>query len=149
MFRPFRYLQTKDSVHEALCGRFIMSYLVNSFWFSIIWHLWPVLNLWFYEESPKIISQKNCILFCMLKFWNGSTNVLVIYICHLIWTLDNVNTRTALELLRELIGEVNIYMASARSTDRTPNRMILKNIATYITSLFKVSVRGTYTTSLF
>ena len=85
----------------------------------------------------------------MLKFWNGSTNVLVIYICHLIWTLDNVNTRTALELLRELIGEVNIYMASARSTDRTPNRMILKNIATYITSLFKVSVRGTYTTSLF
>ena len=75
----------------------------------------------------------------MLKFWNGSTNVLVIYICHLIWTVDNVNTRTALELLRELIGEVNIYMASARSTDRTPNRMILKNIATYITSLFKVS----------
>ena len=75
----------------------------------------------------------------MLQFWKGSTNVLVIYICHLIWTVDNVNTRTALELLRELIGEVNIYMASARSTDRTPNRMILKNIATYITSLFKVS----------
>lgn len=25
MFCPFRYLQTKDSVHEALCGRFIMS----------------------------------------------------------------------------------------------------------------------------
>ena len=78
----------------------------------------------------------------MLKFWNGYTNVLVIYICHLIWTADNVNTRTALELLRELIGEVNIYMASARSTDRTPNRMILKNIATYITSLFKVSIGG-------
>lgn len=51
---------------------------------------------------------------------------------------DNVNTRTALESLRELIGEANIYMANARGANRTPNRMILKNIASYITYLLKV-----------
>jgi hypothetical protein len=51
---------------------------------------------------------------------------------------DNVNTRTALEHLRELIGTANIYMANSRSNNRTPNRMILKNIAGYITDLFKV-----------
>lgn len=51
---------------------------------------------------------------------------------------DNVNTRTALESLRELIGEANIYMANARGVNRTPNRMILKNIASYITYLLKV-----------
>eukprot|EP00105_Crassostrea_gigas_P045421 XP_019929569.1 PREDICTED: cysteine--tRNA ligase, cytoplasmic [Crassostrea gigas] len=51
---------------------------------------------------------------------------------------DNVNTRTALESLRELIGEANIYMANARGANRTPNRMILKNIASYIMYLLKV-----------
>ncbi|XP_048730781.1 cysteine--tRNA ligase, cytoplasmic-like isoform X2 [Ostrea edulis] len=51
---------------------------------------------------------------------------------------DNVNTRTALEHLRELIGTANVYMANSRSNDKTPNRMILKNIAGYITELFKV-----------
>lgn len=54
-------------------------------------------------------------------------------------SLDNINTRTALESLRELIGEANIYMANARGANRAPNRMILKNIASYITYLLKVS----------
>ncbi|XP_061178212.1 cysteine--tRNA ligase, cytoplasmic-like isoform X1 [Saccostrea echinata] len=51
---------------------------------------------------------------------------------------DNVNTRAALDQLRELIGIANVYMANSRAVNKTPNRMILKNIAAYITELFKI-----------
>ncbi|KAK3102977.1 hypothetical protein FSP39_015466, partial [Pinctada imbricata] len=55
---------------------------------------------------------------------------------------DNVNTRLALQKLQDMIGSTNIYMQRFKSVSGfeagRPNRMLLQNIADYITKLFKV-----------
>lgn len=48
--------------------------------------------------------------------------------------LDNIDTRSTLETLRELVFESNLYLR-----DRKPvNALLLHNIATYITKLLKI-----------
>ncbi|XP_046552685.1 cysteine--tRNA ligase, cytoplasmic-like isoform X1 [Haliotis rubra] len=51
---------------------------------------------------------------------------------------DNIDTRTALEHIRELVSIGNSYIAKAKAEKRRPNRQLVYNIAAYITHLFKV-----------
>ncbi|XP_076450719.1 cysteine--tRNA ligase, cytoplasmic-like isoform X2 [Babylonia areolata] len=51
---------------------------------------------------------------------------------------DSIDTRTALEHIRELVSSSNAYIGQARAGKRRPNRRLLENIATYITDLFRV-----------
>ncbi|GFR89322.1 cysteine--tRNA ligase, cytoplasmic-like [Elysia marginata] len=51
---------------------------------------------------------------------------------------DNVDTRSAMDNIRELVSAGNTYISVARRTQRSPNRILLLNIATYITDLLKM-----------
>lgn len=51
---------------------------------------------------------------------------------------DNIDTRTALEEMRALVGQSNTYMAARKSAKLLPNRMLLESIAHYLTDMFKV-----------
>lgn len=53
---------------------------------------------------------------------------------------DNIDTRTALEEMRALVGQSNTYMAARKSARLLPNRMLLQSIAHYLTDMFKVSL---------
>lgn len=53
---------------------------------------------------------------------------------------DNIDTRTALEEMRALVGQSNTYMAARKSAKLLPNRMLLQSIAHYLTNMFKVSL---------
>lgn len=53
---------------------------------------------------------------------------------------DNIDTRTALEEMRALVGQSNTYMAARKSAKLLPNRMLLQSIAHYLTDMFKVSM---------
>lgn len=52
---------------------------------------------------------------------------------------DNIDTRSALEEMRGLVGQSNAYMAARKSAKLLPNRMLLQSIAHYLTDMFKVS----------
>ncbi|XP_050459094.1 cysteine--tRNA ligase, cytoplasmic [Cataglyphis hispanica] len=45
---------------------------------------------------------------------------------------DNIDTRTVLDVIRELVANCNIYM----SQNKNPNTLLLRDIAVYITKLF-------------
>lgn len=51
---------------------------------------------------------------------------------------DNVDTRSAMDGIRELVSAGNTYISASRKSQHTPNRALLVNIATYITDLLKV-----------
>ncbi|XP_034093153.1 cysteine--tRNA ligase, cytoplasmic [Gymnodraco acuticeps] len=51
---------------------------------------------------------------------------------------DNVDTRTAMEEMRVLVGQSNSYIASRKSAKLRPNRMLMESIAAYLTSILKV-----------
>uniref|UniRef100_A0A8C2KUE5 Cysteine--tRNA ligase, cytoplasmic n=1 Tax=Cyprinus carpio TaxID=7962 RepID=A0A8C2KUE5_CYPCA len=48
---------------------------------------------------------------------------------------DNIDTRSALEEMRALVGQSNTYMAARRSAKLLPNRMLLQSIALSNTAL--------------
>uniref|UniRef100_A0A671MW01 Cysteine--tRNA ligase, cytoplasmic n=1 Tax=Sinocyclocheilus anshuiensis TaxID=1608454 RepID=A0A671MW01_9TELE len=50
---------------------------------------------------------------------------------------DNIDTRSALEEIRALVGQSNTYMAARRSAKLPPNRMLLQSIALYLTEMLK------------
>ncbi|KAM9493250.1 cysteine--tRNA ligase, cytoplasmic isoform 2-T2 [Clarias gariepinus] len=50
---------------------------------------------------------------------------------------DNIDTRTALEEMRALVGQSNTYMAARKGAKLLPNRMLLESIAHYLTDMFK------------
>lgn len=52
---------------------------------------------------------------------------------------DNVDTRTAMEEMRLLVGQSNSYIASRKNAKLRPNRMLMESIACYLTSMLKVS----------
>lgn len=52
---------------------------------------------------------------------------------------DNVDTRTAMEEMRVLVGQSNSYIANRKSAKLRPNRILLESIAMYLTSMLKVS----------
>lgn len=45
---------------------------------------------------------------------------------------DNIDTRTVLEIIRELVTDCNVYM----SQNKNPNTLLLRDIAAYITKMF-------------
>ena len=53
---------------------------------------------------------------------------------------DSIDTRTALEQVRELVTAANSYIANVRNAKRRPNRRLLENVALFITDLFKVNI---------
>ncbi|KAL6113666.1 cars1 [Pungitius sinensis] len=51
---------------------------------------------------------------------------------------DNVDTRTAMEEMRVLVGLSNGYIAGRKGAKLRPNRMLLEGIAAYLTGMLKV-----------
>ncbi|XP_072527718.1 cysteine--tRNA ligase, cytoplasmic isoform X1 [Salminus brasiliensis] len=58
---------------------------------------------------------------------------------------DNIDTRSALEEIRALVGQSNAYIAARKSAKLLPNRMLLQSIAHYLTDMFKTfgAIEGT------
>ncbi|XP_076856467.1 cysteine--tRNA ligase, cytoplasmic isoform X1 [Brachyhypopomus gauderio] len=58
---------------------------------------------------------------------------------------DNIDTRSALEEMRALVGQSNSYIAGRKSSRMFPNRMLLQSIALYLTHMFKTfgAIEGT------
>lgn len=52
---------------------------------------------------------------------------------------DNMDTRTAMEEMRVLVGQSNSYIASRKNAKLRPNRMLVESIAVYLTNMMKVS----------
>ncbi|KAL3841577.1 hypothetical protein ACJMK2_019698 [Sinanodonta woodiana] len=50
---------------------------------------------------------------------------------------DSIDTKTSLDHLRDLVAASNIYIAKTKSTQK-PNRMLLQNIAVYITQMLRI-----------
>jgi len=53
-------------------------------------------------------------------------------------SLDNVDTRSTLEALRELVSTCNSYTSEARTAAQLPNRQLLADAAQFITKMLKV-----------
>lgn len=51
---------------------------------------------------------------------------------------DNVDTRSALEEMRALVSQCNLYMAARKAQRRRPNRALLEMVAGYLTHMLKV-----------
>lgn len=51
---------------------------------------------------------------------------------------DNVDTRSVLEEMRSLVSQSNSYIAERKGAKLLPNRMLLGNIAVYLTAMLKV-----------
>jgi len=51
---------------------------------------------------------------------------------------DNVDTRSALEAIKTLVGKGNAYIENCRSQGKAPNRAVLRQSAAYITRIFDV-----------
>lgn len=51
---------------------------------------------------------------------------------------DNVDTKTAMEAVRELIAAANAYVRQYEVDKRVPNCFLLKQVALWITNLFKI-----------
>ncbi|KAK2157413.1 hypothetical protein LSH36_192g03015 [Paralvinella palmiformis] len=51
---------------------------------------------------------------------------------------DSVDTRSCMDAFRELITSTNIYIDSRVKVGSSPNGLLLKNIAKYITDMFKI-----------
>lgn len=52
---------------------------------------------------------------------------------------DNIDTRTAMEEMRVLVGQSNSYIASRKSAKLRPNRLLVESIAVYLTNMLKVT----------
>ncbi|CDW56465.1 cysteinyl tRNA synthetase, cytoplasmic [Trichuris trichiura] len=51
---------------------------------------------------------------------------------------DSVDTRTALDTVRELVGQCNIYINEESEARRVPCCLLLRNVALYITKLMRI-----------
>ncbi|CAJ1050147.1 cysteine--tRNA ligase%2C cytoplasmic isoform X2 [Xyrichtys novacula] len=51
---------------------------------------------------------------------------------------DNVDTRTAMEEMRLLVGQSNSYIANRKSAKLRPNRLLVESVAVYLTNMLKV-----------
>uniref|UniRef100_A0A4W4HC93 Cysteine--tRNA ligase, cytoplasmic n=1 Tax=Electrophorus electricus TaxID=8005 RepID=A0A4W4HC93_ELEEL len=58
---------------------------------------------------------------------------------------DNIDTRSALEEMRTLVGQSNSYMATRKAAKLLPNRVLLQSIARYLTHMFQTfgAIEGT------
>ena len=55
----------------------------------------------------------------------------------LVLYLDNIDTRTALMVIKDLVAQTNAYIEKRRS-DQSFNRGLLKNVAQYVTEIFDI-----------
>ncbi|XP_045153261.1 cysteine--tRNA ligase, cytoplasmic isoform X2 [Echinops telfairi] len=51
---------------------------------------------------------------------------------------DNVDTRTALEEMRALVGQCNLYIAARKAARRRPNRALLQSAGLYLTHMLRI-----------
>uniref|UniRef100_A0A3Q1G6D0 Cysteine--tRNA ligase, cytoplasmic n=1 Tax=Acanthochromis polyacanthus TaxID=80966 RepID=A0A3Q1G6D0_9TELE len=51
---------------------------------------------------------------------------------------DNIDTRTAMEEMRVLVGQSNSYIAGRKNAKLRPNRLLVENIAVYLTTMLKL-----------
>ncbi|XP_007571057.1 cysteine--tRNA ligase, cytoplasmic isoform X2 [Poecilia formosa] len=51
---------------------------------------------------------------------------------------DNMDTRSAMEEMRLLVGLSNSYIAGRKSSKLRPNRLLLQSIASYLTAMLKI-----------
>ncbi|XP_071452859.1 cysteine--tRNA ligase, cytoplasmic [Hetaerina americana] len=51
---------------------------------------------------------------------------------------DNVDTRTTLDAVRDLISACNVYLREKQKDSKEPNLLLLQDIAKYVTNLFKI-----------
>uniref|UniRef100_F6UF61 Cysteine--tRNA ligase, cytoplasmic n=1 Tax=Monodelphis domestica TaxID=13616 RepID=F6UF61_MONDO len=51
---------------------------------------------------------------------------------------DNVDTRTALEEMRALVGQCNLYMAARKAARKLPSRVLLETVAAYLTQMLRI-----------
>uniref|UniRef100_A0AAQ5ZZU2 Cysteine--tRNA ligase, cytoplasmic n=1 Tax=Amphiprion ocellaris TaxID=80972 RepID=A0AAQ5ZZU2_AMPOC len=51
---------------------------------------------------------------------------------------DNIDTRTAMEEMRVLVGQSNSYVASRKNAKLRPNRLLMESIAVYLTNMLKI-----------
>ncbi|XP_068506584.1 cysteine--tRNA ligase, cytoplasmic-like isoform X3 [Syngnathus scovelli] len=51
---------------------------------------------------------------------------------------DNIDTRTAMEEMRQLVNQSNSYIASKKGAKLRPNRMLMESIAMYLTKMLKI-----------
>jgi hypothetical protein len=52
--------------------------------------------------------------------------------------VDNIDTRSVLDSIRELVSRSNVYIRNNTELKRSNNRQLLKNVAAYITRTFDV-----------
>ncbi|XP_077867451.1 cysteine--tRNA ligase, cytoplasmic-like [Saccoglossus kowalevskii] len=51
---------------------------------------------------------------------------------------DSVDTRSAMERMRDLVGNSNIYIRDMKAAKLLPNSILLRNIAVYLTKILKI-----------
>ncbi|XP_054625974.1 cysteine--tRNA ligase, cytoplasmic isoform X2 [Dunckerocampus dactyliophorus] len=51
---------------------------------------------------------------------------------------DNIDTRTAMEEMRQLVSQSNSYIGSKKNSKLRPNRMLMESIAVYLTNMLKI-----------
>lgn len=51
---------------------------------------------------------------------------------------DNIDTRTALDVVRELVTQCNIYIRDVSNASATLNALLLRRIAAYVTDLLHI-----------
>ncbi len=51
---------------------------------------------------------------------------------------DSIDTKSAMDAIRDLVGVSNVYIDGKRKSGILPNGILLKNIASYITHMLKV-----------
>nr|CAG4640688.1 EOG090X02DZ [Eulimnadia texana] len=51
---------------------------------------------------------------------------------------DNVDTRSALDVIRDMVSSCNVYMRQCSQKQQSPNRLLLKNVALYVTKIFTI-----------
>jgi len=84
--------------------------------------------------------------FCLLNV--SSYLLLYVYYCfphllsilaHVYYCSDNVDTRSTLDAMRDLVGSSYEYLERRRTASAAvPNRVLLKNAAVYVTGILKV-----------
>ena len=52
---------------------------------------------------------------------------------------DSIDTKTTMDVMRELIASANVYLDTKRKNNQVPERFVLKNIVAYITRMLKVN----------
>lgn len=116
----FRFLEKQTKIHEAICGQFYFNEVNNhyQFVFKIL-----ILTIWVKKKLSQQFGLRNK---------NNFKKIIIFFIS------DNIDTRETLNQIRELVTFCNIYSRTKKSSKLKGNRLLLKNIASYITKLFKV-----------